>query len=219
MIIIMLGAPATGKGTVAGILNEKLGIKPVSSGDIFRACIAEGGPLGQKLNEYMTKGELVPDEIVLEMLEERLEKPDLSEGVILDGFVRTVVQAEKLKELLSKTGKKVDLVVNLQTPEEEILERIVNRRVCKKCKAVYNTVLNPSKQENVCDKCGGELIQRDDDKLEKAKNRLEVYKRETAPLVDYYEKEGNLLSLVLSQAANRMAKEAAEDIIAHIEGK
>ena len=219
MIIIMLGAPATGKGTVAGILNERLGIKPVSSGDIFRECIAEGGALGQKLNEYMTKGELVPDEIVLEMLEERLEKPDVADGVILDGFVRTVVQAEKLKELLSKKGKKVDLVVNLQTPEEEILERIVNRRVCKKCKAVYNTVLNPSKQENVCDKCGGELIQRDDDKLEKAKNRLEVYKRETAPLVDYYGKEGILLPLVLSQAANRMAKEVADDIIAHIEGK
>lgn len=213
MIIIMLGAPATGKGTVAGMLSSNLGIPHLSSGDLFRQEIAAGTEIGQKLNSYMTKGELVPDELVIEMVGKRLAAPELSTGVILDGFPRTEVQAEKLDEMLNSENKKIDLVVNLDTPVDEILERVVNRRVCKECKSVYNTVLNPSKVEGVCDKCGGETYQRDDDKVEKAKNRLDIYFKETAPLTAYYEKTGALYSTVLSQRVNRMAPEVVKDVM------
>lgn len=213
MIIIMLGAPATGKGTVAGMLSSDLGIPHLSSGDLFRQEIAAGTEIGQKLNSYMTKGELVPDELVIEMVGKRLAAPELSTGVILDGFPRTEVQAEKLDEMLNSENKKIDLVVNLDTPVDEILERVVNRRVCKECKSVYNTVLNPSKVEGVCDKCGGETYQRDDDKVEKAKNRLDIYFKETAPLTAYYEKTGALYSTVLSQRVNRMAPEVVKDVM------
>ena len=215
MVIIMLGAPASGKGSVAGILSEELKISAVSSGDIFREYISEGGEIGKKLNEYMTKGQLVPDELVLEMIGDRLNQDDLKDGVILDGFPRTVVQAESLYKMLKSQNKKIDLVVNLETPEEEILERITNRRICsnKECKAIYNTVLHPSKVDGVCDKCGSDLYQRDDDTYEKAKNRLDVYKKETAPLVEYYEKKGVLYTTTLSQSINRMKEEVAKDVI------
>ena len=173
MIIIMLGAPATGKGSVAGILSERFKIPAISSGDIFRKHISEKTEIGKLLDSYMSKGELVPDEIVLRMLDERLKEPDVKNGAILDGFIRTVKQAEAFDKMLKEENKKIDLVVNLETPEDEILERIVNRRVCtnKDCKTTYNTVLNPSKVDGICDKCGSSLEQRDDDTLEKAKNR------------------------------------------------
>lgn len=219
MIIIMLGAPASGKGSVAEILTKELNIPAVSSGDIFRKHISEGTEIGKKLNEYVTKGELVPDSIVLEMLEARLNEEDAKNGVILDGFVRTIPQAEALDKMLADRNQKIDMVVNLETDDEEILERVVNRRICKKCKAVYNTVLNPSKVEGICDHCGGELQQRDDDTLEKAKNRLEVYHRETAPLTAYYEKTGVLYSTVLSVKINRMKDEVAKDVIEKIRNK
>ena len=174
MVIIMLGAPASGKGSVSSILSEEFNIPAISSGDIFREYISEGGEIGKKLNEYITKGELVPDDLVLEMIGDRLNQDDVKNGVILDGFPRTVPQAEALNEMLANENKKIDMVVNLETPEEEILERITNRRICtnKDCKAVYNTVLSPSKEEGICDKCGSKLYQRDDDTYEKAKNRL-----------------------------------------------
>ena len=215
MVIIMLGAPASGKGSVSEILSEELKISAVSSGDIFREYISEGGEIGKKLNEYITKGQLVPDELVLEMIGDRLKQDDLKDGVILDGFPRTVVQADALNEMLKTQNKKLDLVVNLETPEEEILERITNRRICsnKECKAIYNTVLNPSKVEGICDKCGSTLYQRDDDTYEKAKNRLDVYKKETAPLVEYYEKQGVLYTTTLSQSINRMKDKVAKDVI------
>lgn len=215
MVIIMLGAPASGKGSVAGILSSELNITSISSGDIFREYVQEGGEIGKKLNEYMTKGELVPDGLVLEMIGDRLAQDDLKEGVILDGFPRTIAQAEALDEMLKKQNKKIDLVVNLQTPDEEILERVTNRRICtnKNCKAVYNTVLSPAKVEGICDKCGSDLYQRDDDTYDKAKNRLDVYKKETAPLVNYYEKTGVLYTTVLSKSVNRMKNEVANDVI------
>lgn len=215
MVIIMLGAPASGKGSVAEILSTELKISAVSSGDIFREYINEGGEIGKKLNEYITKGQLVPDELVLEMIGDRLKQDDLKDGVILDGFPRTVVQADALNDMLKSQNKKLDLVVNLETPEKEILERITNRRICsnKECKTIYNTVLNPSKVEGICDKCGSTLYQRDDDTYEKAKNRLDVYKKETAPLVEYYEKQGVLYTTTLSQSINRMKDEVARDVI------
>ena len=221
MIIIMLGAPASGKGSVAEILSKEFNIPAISRGDIFRKYIREGTEIGRRANEYMTKGELVPDDLTVELITERLNEKDVENGLILDGFPRTVNQAKVLDEMLQKEGKKIDIVVNLETPEEEILERITNRRICKNsdCKAIYNTKLHPSKVEGVCDKCGSELYQRDDDKLEKAKNRLEVYNKQTAPVADYYKETGALYSTVLSQSVNRMKEEVSADVIDYLKNK
>lgn len=221
MVIIMLGAPASGKGSVAEILSKEFNIPAISSGDIFRKYISDGSEIGKKANSYMTKGQLVPDDLTVELITSRLKEDDVQNGLILDGFPRTVNQAKVLDEMLTKEGKKIDIVVNLETPEEEILERITNRMICTNsdCKAVYNTVLHPSKVEGVCDKCGSPLYQRDDDKLEKAKNRLEVYHRETAPVADYYKGTGALYSTVLSQSVNRMKDEVATDVINYLRNK
>ena len=221
MVIIMLGAPASGKGSVAEILSAEFNIPAISSGDIFRKNISEGTELGKKANEYMTKGLLVPDDVTVELIASRLLEDDVKDGLILDGFPRTVVQAEKLDKMLESLNKKIDIVVNLETPEEEILERVVNRRICTNsaCKTVYNTVLNPSKVEGVCDKCGSPLMQRDDDTLEKSKNRLAVYYKETAPVADYYKGTGALYSTVLSKAVNRMKNEVAADVINYLKNK
>ncbi len=221
MVIIMLGAPASGKGSVAEILSNEFKIPAISSGDIFRKYISNGSEIGKKANSYMTKGELVPDDLTVELISARLKESDVKDGLILDGFPRTVNQAKVLDEMLSKEGKKIDIVINLETPEDEILERITNRRICSNsnCKAVYNTVLHPSKVEGICDKCGSNLYQRDDDKLEKAKNRLEVYHRETAPVADYYKGTGALYSTVLSQSVNRMKDEVAKDVIEYLKNK
>ena len=214
MIIIMLGAPGTGKGTVAGILQEKLGIKQVSTGDIFRKNIQEGTKLGKIADSYISKGNLVPDDITIGIVENRLKDDDVKDGIILDGFPRTVVQAEALDKILKESGKKVDLVVNLTTPEEEIIERIVNRRVCSnsECKTIYNLQLNPPKVEGICDKCGSALIQRKDDNEETVKSRIENYMKQTSPLVEYYNKQGNLYNAVVSKSINKMGKDVAEDI-------
>ena len=146
MIIIMLGAPGTGKGTVAGILSENLNVPTVSSGDIFRKAIADGTELGKEVEGYISNGKLVPDELTIRVIEARLKEPDLANGVILDGFPRTTEQAERLKEFLSQEGKKIDLVVNLETPVDELIERVVNRRKCPNCKADFNMKLNPPKK-------------------------------------------------------------------------
>lgn len=219
MIVIMLGAPATGKGTVATMLKERLGVVHISTGDMFRECIAEGTEIGKKLDEYISKGCLVPDELVIEMINARLEKDDVASGVILDGFPRTEKQAEELDKLLAKKGKEITMVINLQTPEEEIIERITNRRICKKCKAIYNVTLHPSKVEGICDICGGETYQRDDDTEAKARNRLAIYYKETAPLIEYYKKTGKLYSTVLSTSQNRMAPEVVNEVVPELEGK
>ena len=222
MVIIMLGAPGTGKGTIAGILKESLGIPQVSTGDIFRKHIQEKTELGKLAESYISKGELVPDNVTIGLVENRLDDDDVQAGIILDGFPRTVKQAEELDKLLEKKGKKVDLVINLTTPEEEIIERIVNRRICSNpdCKTVYNLVLNPPKQEGICDKCGAELIQRKDDNEETVKARFNSYIEQTSPLVEYYEKKGNLYSAVVSKSINKLGKDVAEDVLKFIkEGK
>ena len=218
MVIIMLGAPGTGKGTIAGILKESLGIPQVSTGDIFRKHIQEKTELGKLAESYISKGELVPDNVTIGLVENRLEDDDVQAGIILDGFPRTVKQAEELDKLLEKKGKKVDLVINLTTPEEEIIERIVNRRICSNpdCKTVYNLVLNPPKQEGICDKCGAELIQRKDDNEETVKARFNSYIEQTSPLVEYYEKKGNLYSAVVSKSINKLGKDVAEDVLKFI---
>ena len=222
MVIIMLGAPGTGKGTIASILTEKLGIPQVSTGDIFRKHIKEQTELGKLAESYISKGELVPDDVTVGLVENRLKEKDVKNGIILDGFPRTVKQAEELDKLLDKEGKKVDLVINLTTPEEEIIERIVNRRICSnpECKTVYNLVLNPPKQEGICDKCGSQLIQRKDDNEETVKLRFNSYIEQTSPLVDYYDKKGNLYSAVVSKAINKLGENVAEDVLKYIkEGK
>lgn len=215
MIIIMLGAPGTGKGTVASLLAKELGIPQVSTGDIFRKNIKEKTELGKLAESYISKGNLVPDDVTIKIIEDRLNEPDVENGIILDGFPRTVKQAEELDKILASKGKKVDKVYNLTTPEEEIIERIVNRRVCsnQECKAIYNIVLNPPKVEGKCDKCGSELVTRKDDNEETVRARLKNYFEQTAPLVEYYENKGNLVTEVVSKSINRLGEDVANDIV------
>lgn len=215
MIIIMLGAPGTGKGTVANVLQERLGIKQVSTGDIFRKNIKEGTELGKIADSYISKGNLVPDDLTIKIIQDRLSKPDVENGIILDGFPRTIKQAQELDKLLEKENKKVDVVINLTTPEEEIVERIVNRRVCsnQECKAIYNIILNPPKKEGICDKCGSDLIRRKDDTEQTIRKRIENYFNQTSPLVEYYEKQGKLLTEVVSKTINKFGKDVAEEVV------
>lgn len=221
MNMIMLGAQGTGKGTVAGILSEKLGIPQVSTGDIFRKHIKEETELGVEANKYIKNGQLVPDDITVPMVANRLEEDDAKNGVILDGFPRTIAQAEKLDEMLAKKGNKIDMVINLTTPRDEIIERILTRRVCSNqaCKATYNLVMHPPKVEGICDKCGAELVQREDDTSEEAiRRRLTIYDEQTSPLVEYYEKKGVLRTEEVSTRINRLGDDVANDIVKEIKG-
>ena len=216
MIIIMLGAQGTGKGTVAGLLSKSLNIPQISTGDIFRKNISEKTPLGIEADKYISKGNLVPDNITVPMIEDRLNLEDAQNGAILDGFPRTLEQAEKLDEMLTKIGKKVDLVINLVTPKDEIIDRMLTRRVCtnQDCKATYNTKLHPPKVEGICDICGSPLKQRaDDSDPEAIRKRLEIYEEKTSPLVDYYKNKGVLQTEEISISINRMGTDVAKDII------
>ncbi len=221
MIIIMFGPPAAGKGSVAGILSEKYNIPTISTGDMFRKYISNGSEIGKKANEYISQGQLVPDEITIEMVKERLSENDVKNGFILDGFPRTVKQAEELDKFLKENNRDIDVVVKLEAPKEELLERITNRRICKNsdCKAVYNTKLNPPKVAGICDKCGGPIVQRDDDKLESALNRLSVYDKETAPVADYYKGTERLYTTTLSERENRLKDVVSADIIKYLDLK
>ena len=214
MIIIMLGAPGTGKGTVAGILQENIGIKQVSTGDIFRKNMQEGTELGKLAEKYISKGNLVPDDITIQIVKDRLEQKDVEKGVILDGFPRTIEQAEALDKILEEKNKKVDMVLNLTTPEEEIIERIVNRRICSnpECKTIYNLVMNPPKQEGICDKCGSKIVQRKDDNEETIKSRIKLYMEQTSPLIKYYEEKGILRTEEVSIKINHLGKDVAEEV-------
>lgn len=188
MNLIMLGAPGAGKGTQAAILNQKLGIPTISTGNILRAAVKDGTPIGLKAKEYMDHGHLVPDEVIIGIINERLQAEDCKKGYILDGVPRTIAQAEAL----DKAGIVFDAVINLEISDEEILQRMSGRRVCEKCGASYHVVAIPPKVEGVCDACGGTLVQRADDAPKTVASRLEVYHRETEPLKEYYAKKGNL---------------------------
>lgn len=189
---ILLGPPGAGKGTQAVKIVEKYGIPHISTGDIFRENIKNGTELGKKAQEYMNRGELVPDDLVIEIATDRLAKDDCKNGFLLDGFPRTVYQAEKLDEFLAAQGGKIDKVLDIAVGKDELITRLTGRRVCKACGASFHVVNIPPKKEGVCDYCGGELIQRADDNLETVTNRIDVYEAQTKPLIDYYEKAGNI---------------------------
>ena len=190
MNLILLGPPGAGKGTQAVKIVEKYNIPHISTGDIFRENIKKGTELGKKAQEYMNKGELVPDDLVVEIACSRLLQDDCKEGFLLDGFPRTVYQAEKLDEFLAEHGRKVEHVLDIAVEKEELITRLIGRRVCRSCGASYHVVNMPPAKEGVCDLCGGELYQRADDTEETVVNRIEVYEAQTMPLIDYYEKAG-----------------------------
>lgn len=186
MKIIMLGAPGAGKGTQADKICAKYNIPHISTGDIFRANIKNNTELGQKAKSYMDKGELVPDELVVDLVVDRIKADDCTNGYVLDGFPRTIPQAEALDAALAAINDKVDYAINVEVPDENIINRMSGRRACVACGATYHIVHIPTKVEGVCDKCGADLILRDDDKPETVKNRLNVYHEQTQPLIDYY---------------------------------
>ena len=195
MRIIMLGAPGAGKGTQAKMISEKYGIPHISTGDIFRSNIKNGTELGKKAKTYMDQGQLVPDELTCDLVVDRIAQDDAKNGYVLDGFPRTIPQAEALKSALEKRGEKIDFAVDVDVPDENIITRMSGRRACVSCGATYHVVYNPPKKEGFCDVCGKELVLRDDDKPETVKKRLEVYHTQTQPLIDYYQKEGVLVKV------------------------
>ncbi|MCF2596644.1 adenylate kinase [Pseudoflavonifractor phocaeensis] len=204
MKLILLGAPGAGKGTQAEILSAKLGIPTISTGNILRAAIKDGTPIGLEAKSYMDAGKLVPDSVIIGIVAQRLEQPDCANGFILDGVPRTIGQAEAL----DKAGVAFDHVISIEISDGEIVDRMAGRRVCSSCGAPYHVKAKPPKQEGVCDSCGGPLVQRDDDKAETVLHRLEVYHAETEPLKGYYEGKG-----VLSPVANQATIEATTDVI------
>ena len=195
MKIVMLGAPGAGKGTQAKMIAEKYGIPHVSTGDIFRANIKNGTELGKEAKQYMDQGKLVPDELTVKILLDRVAQDDCKNGYVLDGFPRTIPQANVLDEALTKLGDKIDYAINVDVPDENIINRMGGRRACVACGATYHVGYNAPKTEGICDVCGKELIIRDDDQPETVKNRLNVYHEQTQPLIDFYEAKGVLKSV------------------------
>ncbi len=190
MRIVLLGAPGAGKGTQAARINKKYGIAHISTGDILRSNVKEQTPLGLEAKGYMDKGELVPDDLVVKLVEDRLGKGDLDDGFMLDGFPRTVDQAEKLDTILKKLNCELNAVINIDVDKSLLVERITGRRLCKNCQASYHISYQKPKEEGICDSCGSELIQRKDDTKETVENRLEVYEKQTEPLIDFYGTKG-----------------------------
>ena len=209
MKIIMLGAPGAGKGTQAKMIAEKYGVPHISTGDIFRANIKNQTELGMEAKKYMDEGKLVPDELTVKILLDRVAKEDCAHGYVLDGFPRTIPQAEVLTEALEKLNDAVDYAIDVDVPDENIVKRMSGRRACVNCGATYHIVHIPPKTENICDKCGSELILRDDDKPETVLNRLKVYHDQTQPLIDYYTKKGILRTV----DGTKDMKDVFEDIV------
>ncbi len=203
MRLILLGAPGSGKGTIAKMLVKEFGIVQISTGDILRGAIAAGTPVGRDAEAYMKRGDLVPDQVIMGIMEERLKEPDCAKGFILDGFPRTIPQAEALKLLVNRLGMAIDGVYNLDVPEEVVVQRISGRRTCSNtaCQATYNLVKMAPKKENVCDKCGAALIQRADEKEDVVRARLSTYGEKTAPLVGFYTGEGLLVTVSGNESA------------------
>ncbi len=207
MLIILLGPPGAGKGTQADKIVEEYGLAYIATGDILRSAVKDGTQLGLKASEYMDQGKLVPDNLVVNIVRERLQEPDCENGALLDGFPRTVAQAEFLDQVLEESGSKVDLVLCIDVEESELVERLTGRRVCSDCGANYHLKFKPPQVRNVCDQCGGELYQRDDDSLETVRERLSVYKEQTAPLISYYKKKELLVPIDGDQEIEKVLKQ------------
>lgn len=195
MRLILLGAPGSGKGTQAKNIAEKVGITHVASGDLFRAAATRGDELGNQAKHYMEKGLLVPDEITIKMILERIDAPDCSKGVMLDGFPRTLEQAKALDKALGNKKQKIDRVFYINVSTDELVRRLSGRFICRKCQTPYHKVSSPPKKQGICDKCGGELYQRADDTPETVRKRIDVYTKETSPLIDYYNKAQKLVEI------------------------
>jgi len=212
MKLILLGAPGAGKGTVAKLLTQLDGSVQISTGDILRGAVAAGSELGKKAQAFMSAGDLVPDDLILGIMATRLQEPDCAKGFLLDGFPRTIPQAEALKGMLADLGIELDMAVNIDVPRDVILDRLTTRRTCSntKCQAIYNVKSNPPKVEGVCDKCGSPVVQRDDETEEAIGKRLDTYNEKTAPLVDFYDKEGMLLTVTAT---------SSDDVLAAIKGR
>lgn len=207
MQLILMGAPGAGKGTQAETLTKKYNIPQISTGDMFRAAVKEGTELGKRAQEYMSAGKLVPDEVTVGIVRERLSKADCANGFILDGFPRTVHQADELAKILADLGKQLTAVINIHVPKEDLIERAVGRRVCRKCGSTYHVKFRPSKVSGVCDSCGGELYQRADDTAETMQNRLGVYESSTSPLIDYYKRAGLYTEIDGRQAISKVTED------------
>ncbi|MBI2909889.1 MAG: adenylate kinase [Chloroflexi bacterium] len=208
MYIILLGAPGAGKGTQAEILSKELGLTHVSTGDLFREAQAKGTELGLLAKSYMEKGALVPDEVTVRMILERIAAADCAQGCILDGFPRTLGQARALDEALLSLGKQIDRVLYIKVPSDELLRRLSGRWLCRKCQTPYHTITNPPRVAGRCDRCDGELYQRADDTLETAQKRLEVYFAQTMPLMGYYTEAGKLVEVDGNQAIQKVAEDS-----------
>lgn len=204
MNIVLMGPPGAGKGTQAEVMARNLFVPHISTGDIFRANIKAGTELGQLANQYISKGDLVPDEVTMAMIRDRLAEDDCAEGFILDGLPRTIGQADALAAVLADQGKSLDKVVNIDVPIEKLIARLSGRRVCRNCSQTYHLLNNPPMEEGICDECGGELYQRADDSEETIKNRLDVYVAQSSPLIEYYEAKGLLLSIDGDQSINNV---------------
>jgi len=209
MHIIMLGTPGAGKGTQADILSQEINLPHIASGDLFRQALEERTEVGLLAKSYMDKGELVPDEVAIKMILERINQPDCASGCLLDGFPRTLHQAEVLDEALRRQGKTIDKAIYIEVPNEELVKRLSGRRLCRVCQTPYHIISSPPKTPGKCDKCGGELYQRSDDREETVKDRLSIFFAQTIPILDYYKKQGKLIRV----NGNLGIKEVAREII------
>lgn len=211
-VVVLLGPPGSGKGTQARLLVDVLGTPHVSSGDLFRHHLSQGTELGQLAESYMEEGELVPDDVTVKMVIERISRPDCEEGVILDGFPRTLTQADALEQALREQGQRVSVVPLISVSDDEVMRRLTARRVCANCGAVYNLVFNPPEEEGVCDVCGGELYQREDDNPETVRHRLYTYYKETSPLVGYFWAKDLLVEIDGEQSVEAVSADLREAI-------
>ena len=219
MYIVLLGAPGSGKGTAGKIIAEDLKLAHISTGDLFRENLKNETELGLEAKKYMDAGELVPDDVTIRMLKDRLNKEDVVNGAVLDGFPRTKVQAQSLDKMLNEMGTKVDMALNIDVPFDEIVERIANRRSCRGCSEIYNVVFNPPKVEGICDKCGGELYQREDQKPEVVENRLKVYSASAEELINHYKNSNVLYDAKAGDSVGKTSYDVAKEVEEYIKRK